>query len=108
MDLCKRFIELGGKVIYCPETSIIHLKGVTASKNLWFLHKNRSIATIMLMQKHFGAIKTQIGVLLHFIGIVIKIPILIIGGLLKFNKNMIYQSFIYFKLLFVYPKNIFK
>lgn len=108
MDICKRFSELGGKVIYFPETSIIHLKGVTASKNLWFLHKNRSIATIKFMQKHFGAFKAQVGVLIHFIGLVVRIQILIIGGLVKFNKNMIYLSLIYLKLLFVYPKNVFK
>ncbi len=107
MDLCKRFIENGGKVIYYPETSIVHLKGVTSSRNLWFLHKNRSIATIKFMQKHFGPIKSILGILIHFIGILIRIPILFFGGLIKFDKKMFTLSFIYMRLLFIYPKNLF-
>jgi len=108
MDLCYRHKQFGGKVIYYPETSIIHLKGETTKKNLWFLHKNRMRATIQIFQKHFKGIKFPLALVFHYIGMLIRIPILFLVGLFTFNFKYIKESYFFSKLFLYYPKNKFK
>ncbi|PIQ11181.1 MAG: hypothetical protein COW71_01215 [Ignavibacteriales bacterium CG18_big_fil_WC_8_21_14_2_50_31_20] len=106
-DLCKRLKQMGGKVIFLPYTSIIHVGGVTAYKNLRFKFKNQSIAHIQLIQKHFHGINFLVLHFLHYLGIIIRIPIYFISGILMFNKFQLLKSINYLRLLFVYPKNQF-
>ena len=106
-DLCFRFKKNGGKVYYFPQTSIIHLKGGTAQKNSWFTQKNQSIATIKFLQKHFVGLNFTLAIFIHYIGIVIRIPVFLLFGSFTFNKDLILRSFYYLKLLFVYPQNVF-
>ncbi len=108
MDLCYRHKQNGGIVIYYPETSVIHLKGETTKKNIWFMYKNRSRAMIQFFQKHFSKIKLPFALIFHYLGLLIRIPILFIGGILTFNQKLIVQSYIFIKLFFYYPKNLFK
>ncbi len=107
IDLCKRFKNNGGSIIYFPETSVIHLKGATASKNLWFHFKNRNIAMIQYMQKHFNRSEYIFGILIHYLGLGIRIPILFLQGFLTFQIKYFQQSFYYLRLLFTYPRNKF-
>ena len=52
-DLCKRFRDSGGKILYYPETKIIHLKGGT-SKTDWFHEKHRTLSVLNLFKKHYS------------------------------------------------------
>jgi GT2 family glycosyltransferase len=107
-DLCYRFIETGGKVIYLPGTAVKHVGGGTAKFYKWFHFKNRSISQIKFFQKHFKGVKFFTSVFLHFSGIIIRVPIFLIIGSITFNKNMIARGLYYILLIFIYPKNNFK
>jgi len=108
LDLCKRFKNSGGKIIYFPETSIIHIGGATVKNDEFFFYKNQTIARIQYFQKHFFGIKYLLIITLYYMGIIIRIPIYFIIGLLTFKKNYISKSRHYIRQLFYYPKNIFK
>jgi GT2 family glycosyltransferase len=108
IDLCFRVKKNKGKVYYFPKTSLMHLKGGTAKTISWFSQKHMSISTIKLFQKYFKSHKLVFALVFHFTGIFIRIPIFLLIGLLTFNINLMRRSFFYVKLLFVYPKNLFK
>ncbi len=107
-DLCKRFKDSYGEVIYYPNTSIIHLGGATTNAIPWFSLKNLSIGKIKYFQKHFKGFYFLSAIIIHYFGIAIRVPIFFVNGLLRFNKVEIKRSFLYLKLLFVYPRNVFK
>jgi len=106
-DLCKRFKDLYGEVIYFPNTKIIHLGGATTEAIPWFSLKNLSIGKIQYFQKHFSGLYFCIALLIHFIGIFIRVPVFLFIGIIKLNKHEIRRTWLYFRLLFVYPKNKF-
>jgi len=106
-DLCKRFKDLYGDVIYFPLTKIIHFGGATTETIPWFSLKNLSIGKVQYFQKHFSGFYFSIALLIHFLGIAVRVPIYLIYGILKLNKHDIRRSWLYFRLLFVYPKNKF-
>jgi len=107
-DLCYRVKQNGGKVFYFPETSVVHLKGGTAKTMSWFVYKHQSESTIIFFQVHFDGLKYVSVLFFHFIGILIRIPVFLLIGIISFNRNLIIRSFFYFKLLFTYPQNFFK
>jgi hypothetical protein len=106
-DLCQRLIRMGGKVIFLPYTSIIHLGGATAYIYLRFKFKNQNIAHIQLIQKHFHGINFHLLLFFHYLGIFVRIPLYFISGLLMINKFQFLKSINYLRLLFVYPQNQF-
>jgi len=106
-DLCFRFKKMKGKVIYFPNTSIIHIGSATSDQNKFFRFKNLSIGKIQFYQKHYIGIKFILSIIIHYTGITIRIPTYFIIGLFSFSKNNLLKSFYYFKTLFIYPKNMF-
>ncbi len=107
-DLCYRAKKVGAKILFYPFTSIIHIGGATTSKNNWFKFKNANIAKIQFFQKHFSGIKFFLSILIHYFGIMLRIPIYFIMGIFKFDTLTFLKSFYYFRALFAYPKNNFK
>ncbi len=107
-DLCQRFKAAGGKVFYFPMTSIYHIGGVTTDKNLWFKFRNQSVAKIKIYQKHYEGIEKFSLLLFHFLGILIRVPVYLGGGISTFNFSLIKKSYYYFRTFFIYPKNNFK
>lgn len=108
LDLCKRFKDSGGKIIYYPKTSIIHIGGATVGDDKLFFYKNQAIARIQYFQKHLFGINFFLAVLFYYLGILIRIPIYFIFGILSFRHDYFNKSKHYFKQLFYYPKNVFK
>jgi GT2 family glycosyltransferase len=107
VDLCKRFKDQGGKVVYFPQTSIYHYEGSGSSNNLWFRFKNLGVAKIQYFQKHFKGARYVFIVLFHYLGIILRIPFYLFTGIILFNKFQLLKSFYFFRQLFIYPKNIF-
>lgn len=107
-DLCYRFKQSGGKIIYFPVTSIIHLGGATTDTMLWFRFKNQSIAKIQFFQKHWKGFNFTIAILIHYFGIFLRVPLYALGGILTFNSFLLKKSWYYFKTVFIYPGNKFK
>ena len=107
-DLCLRAISKGYKIIFYPDTAIIHLGGYTTEKNLWFKYKNQSSARIQLFQKHYSGKQFYILTAFHYGGIFFRVLIYFIASLFSFNTNLFVKSFLYFRQLFIYPKNLFK
>lgn len=107
-DLCFRFKKSGGKIYYYPLTSIYHIGGATTDKDLWFKYKNQSIAKIQIYQKHYFGMKGFLLKTFHFIGILLRVVLYFITGILKFKSYLIKKSFYYLRCLFIYPRNVFK
>ncbi|NMB81917.1 MAG: glycosyltransferase family 2 protein [Ignavibacteria bacterium] len=106
-DLCKRFKDNGGKIIFYPDTSIIHYGGATADSNLWFKFKNQTVGKIQYYQKHFTGMNFILSLLLHWIGLLLRFILFTIGGVLSFNKGLLLKGYYFFRQLFVYPQNKF-
>ncbi|MGE5432798.1 MAG: glycosyltransferase family 2 protein [Syntrophomonadaceae bacterium] len=107
IDLCYRLKKNGGKIYYYPLTNIIHLGGASADQMPWFQYKNRAISDIKFYQKHFHGLKYAFVILLHYIGLIIRIPITMILGILLMKRQLLKKSFVYIRQLFVYPKNVY-
>lgn len=107
VDLCYRAKLTGAKIIYYPGTSIIHLGGATTKNNLWFMFKNQKIATVRFFQKHFHGLWFSLAIFIYHVGILIRIPIYLIGSIFSFNLFLFRKSFYYLRQLFIYPKNVF-
>jgi len=107
-DLCYRHKKNNGRVIYFPETSIIHLKGKSAGGESWFKNKHQSISTIKFFQKHYFGLEFLLMLFFHYVGLLLRIPLFILGGLFTLNKNLIRRGVYYFCLIFLYPANEFK
>lgn len=106
-DLCLRFKKQGGKIFYYPGTSIYHVGGATVEKNQWFKFKYQNIAKVKKLQKHYRNPEFMVHILSHYSGLILRIPVYFISGLLLLNRHKLFQSFYYLKLLFIYPKNEF-
>ncbi|MCW8810147.1 MAG: glycosyltransferase family 2 protein [Ignavibacteriaceae bacterium] len=107
-DLCYRHKKNSGKIIYYPETSIIHLKGKSAKGESWFKNKYRSFSTVKYFQKHFHGPEFYLSMIIHHIGLFIRSPLFVFAGVLSFNKDLIKRGFYSFLLVFIYPSNQFK
>ncbi len=107
-DLCYRQKKKKGKVIYFPETSVIHLKGKSAKGESWFKNKYQSISTLKFFQKHFSGMSLLLAIVFHYSGLLLRIPIFLIGGILLMKKDLVKRSLYYLRLIFIYPANEFK
>lgn len=108
IDLCYRLKLIGGKTIFYPGTSVVHVGGASVKSNQWFKFKNKAISELQFFQKHKKGIKLLIGIIVHYSGNLIRIPITFIIATIKFDKQNLIRSYFHFKLLFIYPKNLFK
>jgi GT2 family glycosyltransferase len=104
-DLCYRQKQKKGKVIYYPETSVIHLKGKSAKGESWFKNKYQSISTIKFFQKHFTGMSFFLAIVFHYSGLLLRIPIFLIGGILLMKRDLVKRSLYYLRLIFIYPAN---
>lgn len=100
-DLCKRFKNDGGKVIYYPKTSIIHLGGEATSQNLWFQYKNLNLSKIRYFQKHLAGLELYLTIVVHYIGNLIRVPLYFLMGLIKFDSYYIKKAMVYFRSFFI-------
>jgi GT2 family glycosyltransferase len=107
-DLCFRHKNKSGRVIYYPETSIIHLKGKSSKGESFFKNKYQSISTVKFFQKYFTGYKFFLAIIFHYLGLLIRIPMFILAGILGWNKDLIRRGFFYLQLIFLYPRNQFK
>ena len=105
-DICYRHKMNNGNVIYFPETSIVHLKGRSAKGESWFKNKYQSISTIQYFQKHFKGVKYFLMILFHFVGLLLRVPIFLISGIITLNSDLIKRSAFNLRLLFIYPSKL--
>ena len=108
IDLCYRLSLIGGKTIFYPGTSVVHIGAASVKSNQWFKYKNKAISELQFFQKHKKGIKLLIGIIVHYLGNLIRIPITFIIGTIKFDKQLLIRSYYHMKLLLIYPKNLFK
>ena len=60
VDICKRVADLGLKVIYYPQTSVIHLLGGSAQGGKKSVNIHYRISQIYYYEKHLGKFQTAI------------------------------------------------
>ena len=108
MDFCHRFNTMGGNVYYYPLTSVIHIGGATLKAESWFTIRNKNFSVLQYYQKNFKGIKFLLAVGVQYWGILIRVPIFFLIGIFKLNYFYISRSFNFTRLMFVYPKNVFK
>lgn len=107
-DLCRRHKNLGGFVLYYPDLKLIHIGGATAKKLNWFYFKNQHRGKIQYAQKHFSSTKFFLFLVLHYSGILIRIPIYFILGIIKIDSDFFIKSYFYIRQFVFYPRNRFK
>lgn len=107
-DLCYRLKQMGGKVFYLSFLPLIHLGGQSTGEHSWFKYKNQTTAKIQILQKHFSGGKFLIGLMLHWIGLSMRVFLYLIGGILTLSKIQFVKSKYFFLQIFIYPKNKFK
>lgn len=103
-DLCYRFKKSGGKVIYYPQTGIIHVGGGVSKKMPWFMYKWQASAKIRFYRKHFPLHQYIPALLFHYSGLILRIPVYLALSLIKFDKEILFKSFFYLRQIFVYPE----
>jgi len=104
VDLCYRFKEAGGRVIYYPLTSLIHLGGGTTINLPWFKFKQQTLSKMQFYQKHYSGIKFKCIVSFHYSGVLIRVPLYIIGGIILFKPHLMKKGYFYLRQMFVVPK----
>jgi GT2 family glycosyltransferase len=102
-DLCKRFRDSGGKIIYYPETQIIHLKG-SSSKTDWFHEKYHTLSVLNLFNKHYSFPKKVIAHLLFFTGNLLRGLFLLVASLITFKKRYFREALLKFRTLLLIAK----
>lgn len=107
-DLCMRFSQQGGKVLYYPGTKIIHLGGATTDSMPWFMYKNVHIAALKMYQKNYSFFERVVLITLSKLGKIIRVFMFALIGLLSLNKNLLVKSIYYIRQLAIYPQNKFK
>jgi GT2 family glycosyltransferase len=100
-DFCFRAKKLGVRVLYCPETSIIHFGGATTDSMPWFSHENihRSRVRYYLKNTH-GYLRVGL-LIMHYLGILIRGFLYTGIGCLILNKKQFTRGLYYFKRLFL-------
>ena len=106
-DLCKRFKNLGGNVLYYPDLELIHIGGVSTNHKNWFHFKNQHRGKIQFAQKHFSPVKLFLFLILHYSGLLVRIPLYLILGIIKFDKNYFLKAYFFIRQLVFYPRNGF-
>lgn len=107
-EYCYRYKKNGGRIIYFPQSKIMHLGGSSSDSNLWFKFYNQHIAKVQFFQKHFTGLKFAVACTIHYSGLLIRVPIYVLAGIVKMNSSMFKKALCYLKTFFIYPKNIFK
>lgn len=102
-DLCYRVKEAGGKIFYYPGASIIHLGGATTDSMPWFKFKHQTVSKIKFYQKHYKGIEFILPAIFHYTGVLVRVPLYVVFGILKRKKSFFYKAYYYFKQLFIYP-----
>ncbi|GAB4291692.1 MAG: hypothetical protein Kow0098_11160 [Ignavibacteriaceae bacterium] len=108
IDLCRRVKSAGGKIIYFPGTKLIHHGSGAAKRSPWRWYKYQQIGRIKLLQKYYKGGKFIAAITLYYYGVINRILVYFLTGLILLDINRIKKSCYYFKLLFVYPKNEFR
>jgi len=107
-EYCYRYKKIGGRVIYFPSASIIHLGGASSDSNLWFKFYNQHLAKVQFFQKHFNGMKFLLACIIHYLGLLVRVPVYFIKGISSFNKAFFIKSKCYLRTFFIYPSNSFK
>ena len=91
IDFCTKVRKLDNKIIYYPETKIIHYGGKSAEKNLPLAISNQLLSKIKYFKLHHSGIETIIlTVAILFIALIKSILFLIVFPLgSKYRKKMI-------------------
>jgi len=108
IDLCYRLNKIGGKVIYYPNATIIHIGGSSTRKNLLFEMNNKMISRIQFAQKHFKGVHQILFIVVEYCGLAVRILLFLILGILTFNRQLLLKSYYSLRLIFKYPKNLFR
>lgn len=101
-DLCKRAIDLGGKVIFYPNSEVFHLGGATAGEESWFKYKQILKSKIQYFRKHYSFLKRAIIISIFILGIIIRIPIYFVLGF--YRKSFLNKSYLCLKQVLYLPK----
>ncbi len=102
-DVCYRMKKSGGKVYYNPSSSIIHIGGVTSNKMPWFKYKHQTRSKLIIYRKMFSLPGFLLALVMHWFGLLLRVPVYFLGGVIKFDKSLMIKAYFYIKQLFVFP-----
>ncbi len=98
-DLCLRARQAGLRVMYCPDASGFHRVGGSAWANPLAFALANFTSKLRYFKKHysptyFGAVKWIVAA-----GIVIRVPVYLLAGVLSIDKRLIHLAVIHLKVL---------
>jgi len=103
-ELCFRFWQTGGKVIFLPTTRVVHLGGGVSKSMPWFIYRYQAMAKIRTYRKFLPRWQFIPALFFHYCGLILRIPVYLAMSLFKFDKEILYKSYYYFRQLFIYPE----
>lgn len=103
-ELCYRFRENGGDVIFLPSVSVIHLGGGVSNSMPWYKYRYQAMAKIRTYRKFLPKWQFIPALIFHYSGLLLRIPVYLALSLIKFDKEIFFKAYYYFKQLFVYPE----
>jgi GT2 family glycosyltransferase len=90
-DFCYRLRQQGGRVMYFPESSIVHYGGKSSAQNLTIAYANANISKLKFYEKHSSSFRTFPAEAIIFIHITSRLLLFMV--LSPFNKSFRNQQF---------------
>jgi len=91
VDYCFRAWQAEYEVWFIPQAEVIHhWAGVSNPSRRAFIWSN--LSQMLFFQKHFSGLKKYAVISLKYAGIVLRIPVYFIAGVLSFNKKLIAKA----------------
>lgn len=103
-DLCFRAKQSGVKIVYYPQTQIIHLGGATVHGMNWFNFENLTKARIRLFTKNYGWGHSRLLLTIFYLSLIIRIPVYLSLFIARADKEYLSKAKTYLKLIMSYPK----
>lgn len=103
-DFCFRAQKMGVKVIFYPNTSIIHLGGATTDNMPWFGFKHIHISKMKYLIKNARGVEKFLMIFFHYLGILVRGVLYTLFGLVTFQKKQIMRGWFYIRKLFICAK----
>ena len=98
-DLCYRLTKSGGKTVYFPQISVIHVGGASTKQIQWFQLKNKVIARFKYFYKHYPLYYYLFAIIIEHCGNLVRSIIYSILGVVTFNTEKFELAKYYMKAL---------
>lgn len=98
-DFCMRAGKLGIQSYFYSDAEVIHKGSATARKYPESMFRLLYHTKLLLLKKHFSDWTFKLMLIMHYAGILLRIPIYFLGGILLLDRWTLSKSWFFLKLL---------